>query len=205
MATISNDNNNKNKREISMDNSLKNKNILILAANGFAENDMTQVQRVLTSNGVKPTVVSPDNGLINGWNGTAWGHHFPVDSYIGEVLSVDYDVVICLGGERSVATLLNNPHTNRILNGFVLTNKQMVMMSESVKLLSGFEDVKNWTIAGLESDKDAMIEAGATWSDENFNIDGFLMTGNAALDTENFISAMVEHVSYVELEEKLAA
>src|SRR5579871_3980158 len=95
---------------------LAGKSIAILAANGFDENQMTEIQRALTTVKAKFKTVAPENGVVNGWQKDHWGHYFPVEAPIGEALGSDYDMLVIPGGERGIAKLKTNPHTRRIVN-----------------------------------------------------------------------------------------
>ena len=109
--------------------------IAILAANGFQQNDFTQAQRALISAGATVKVISPDQGLVNGWEGTAWGHHFAVDQVLSTVLGADFDMLIVPGGERSNAKLKTTAHTKRFIGSFMSAGKPVVMFNNSVDLL----------------------------------------------------------------------
>jgi protease I len=74
-----------------MDQPLAGKTIAILVANGFEEIEMTEPQRALLKAGATVRLISPEQGLVNGWHGAAWGHYFPVDRGIAEVLGADFD------------------------------------------------------------------------------------------------------------------
>ena len=81
---------------------LAGKNVAILAANGFDENQMTEIQRALTKAKVTIRTISPEQGVVNGWQGDGWGHYFPVDVQINAALGSDFDMLVLPGGERSV-------------------------------------------------------------------------------------------------------
>ncbi|MEM6904114.1 MAG: peptidase C56, partial [Pseudomonadota bacterium] len=63
-----------------MTNSTLNGNrIAMLVANGFEEVHFTETQRRFAGTGAEVTVISPENGLVNGWHEGSWGHYFPID------------------------------------------------------------------------------------------------------------------------------
>ena len=114
---------------------LTGKKIAILAANGFEQDDMTSVQRALVAAGTMPTTISPEQGVLMSWHGTGWGHCFTVDAKIGEVLSLDYDVLIIPGGQRHIARLTSSLHTERIVSGFVDDEKPIIAYGEAAQIL----------------------------------------------------------------------
>ncbi len=111
-------------------------NIAILAADGFDEKHMTTVQRALTNVKSHGKVVAPEQGLVNGWQGSGWGHYFTADSQLGDTLGSDYDALIILGGERATAKLKSNPHSRRIINHFLEADKPLAAIGSGVGLLA---------------------------------------------------------------------
>lgn len=109
--------------------------IAILVANGFNQQDFTAVQKVLNSSGAGLKLVSPDQGLVNGWEGSGWGHHFPVDQQLGTALGVDFDILVVPGGQRCMDKLKTTAHTKRFVNSFMVSAKKIVLFSEAVELL----------------------------------------------------------------------
>src|SRR3546814_4592100 len=100
-----------------MDHPLAGKTVAILVANGFEELEMTEPQRALLGAGATLKLVSPEQGLVNGWHGKAWGHYFPIDTQISEALAADFDALLVPGGKRGIEKLAQNPHTKRLLKG----------------------------------------------------------------------------------------
>ena len=58
------------------------------------------IRSALTKSKATIKVIAPEQGVVHGWQGDAWGHYFPVDAQIGEVLGSDFDILILPGGER---------------------------------------------------------------------------------------------------------
>src|SRR3546814_15118488 len=85
-----------------MDHPLAGKTVAILVANGFEELEMTEPQRALLGAGATLKLVSPEQGLVNGWHGKAWGHYFPIDTQISEALAADFDALLVPGGKRGI-------------------------------------------------------------------------------------------------------
>jgi len=115
---------------------LTERKVCILVANGFAENQVTEIQRALTKAKVTFKIVAPEQGLVNGWQGNGWGHYFTVDSQIGATLGSDYDALVLIGGERAIAKLKPNLHSRRIINHFLEAEKPISAVGEGVSLLA---------------------------------------------------------------------
>ena len=155
---------------------LADKNIAILVANGFDENQTTEIQRALTKIQAYAKIISPESGLVNGWQGEAWGHHFHVDAPISEALGSDYDILILPGGERSAAKLRQNLHTRRIVNHFLDANKPIVAVGAGVALLALGGKLAGRTVAAPDNARAELEGAGASVSENDQEADGNLLT-----------------------------
>ena len=118
-----------------MQKALAGKKIAILAANGFEQDDVVAVQRALLAAGTMPVNISPEQGVLTSWNGSAWGHCFTIDARVGEILSVDYDMLVIPGGLRHIPRLLASLHTERIVSGFAEAQKPIVVFGEGQQVL----------------------------------------------------------------------
>jgi len=175
-----------------MDQPLAGKTIAILVANGFEETEMTEPQRALLKTGATLKVLSPEQGLVNGWHGKAWGHYFPVDQQIAEVLAADFDMLILPGGERSVAKLAANPHTRRIVSSFMDGGKPVAAIDDGVSLLAVAQKVKGRTLTGSPAVREALEAAGAIWSEEPITIDKALVTADGLDNLQAFVEQLVK-------------
>lgn len=175
-----------------MDQPLAGKTVAILVANGFEEIEMTEPQRALIKAGATVRVISPEQGLVNGWHETSWGHYFPTDKQIAEVLAADYDMLLLPGGERSVAKLAANPHTKRIIGSFMDGGKPVAAIDDGVSLLAVAQKVKGRTLTAAAKSRAALEEAGAVWSEEPIVVDRVLLTAQGASQMEAFIEQMLK-------------
>lgn len=156
---------------------LSGQKIAILVANGFDEVDMTHTQRALAGLGATLKIISTENGLVNSWTGTSWGHHFPTDANVSSVLAADYDGLFVPGGSRSVSKLKDNAHCRRITRSFFDAGKPMMFLGCAVELLAASERASGCTVTGDAASQAALTEAGAQWTGDEQVIQGFLATG----------------------------
>ena len=174
-----------------MNKPLHGQKIAILVANGFDEVDMTHAQRALASLGATLKIISPENGLVNSWTGTSWGHHFPTDGNVSSVLAADYDCLYVPGGKRSIDKLKDNAHARRITRSFFDAGKPMMMLGCAVELLAAAERAAGCTVTGDAASETILTAAGASWATETPMIQGFLATATGS-DAENPIFASFE-------------
>ncbi|MDE2029169.1 MAG: DJ-1/PfpI family protein [Alphaproteobacteria bacterium] len=159
---------------------LAGKSIAILAANGFDENKMTEIQRALTAEKGKFKTVAPENGVVNGWQGEHWGHYFPVDINIGEALGSDFDMLVIPGGERAVTKLKTNLHTRRIVNHFLEAGKPVAATGAGVALLALSPKIAGVSVAAPADMHDELVAAGAVVSEEGVETSGVVLTADGS-------------------------
>jgi protease I len=157
---------------------LVDKNVAILAADGFDEHQMSEIQRALNKAKARIKIIAAEKGVVNGWQGDSWGHHFHVDAPIGEALGSDFDMLVLLGGARSVDKLKLNAHTRRIINHFVDANKPVAAISAGVSLLTLSPKIDGRLVSASADIAEVMTTAGARMSEDPEEIDGNLLTSN---------------------------
>jgi putative intracellular protease/amidase len=174
-----------------MDKPLAGKTVAILVANGFQEIDMTEPQRALLGAGATPKLVSPEQGLVNGWHGKAWGHYFPVDANLSSALAADFDGLLIPGGERGVDKLTGTAHTTRFVRGFMDGGKPVAAIGRGVQLLADAERVSGRTLSADEDMADRLREAGATLAEETITVDTNLLTAVDGAEVEAIQQAIL--------------
>lgn len=186
-----------------MDQTLANKTIAVLAANGFDELNMTEPQRALLAAGATVRIVSPEQGLVNGWHESAWGHYFQVDIPLSTALAADFDAVIVPGGVRGVDKLAGMAHTTRFLRGFMDAAKPVVAIGQAVRLLAVVERAQGRSLAADGDLTETMTAAGATVVEEQIVTDANLLTAVTNIDHDAFKKQVADHI--VEVTETVAA
>lgn len=182
--------------------SLAGKSIAILAANGFDENQMTEIQRALTTVKAKFKTVAPENGVVNGWQKDHWGHYFPVDANISEALGSDFDFLVIPGGERAIAKLKTNLHTRRIVNHFLEAGKPIAAISAGVALLALSPKVSGVTVAATEESHEELKTSGAIIGEDSIEICDMILTSNGEDNAEWVLQAIA---LFSEAEDELQA
>ncbi len=158
--------------------SLAGKNVIILVANGFDENQMTEIQRALTKVKANIKTVAPEQGLVNGWQGNGWGHYFPNDIQINAALGSDFDILVLPGGERSIAKLKTNLHTRRIVSHFIDAGKPIAAIGAGAALLALTGKTSGRRVAASADVHVELKAAGIVVSDDAQETDENLLTSS---------------------------
>lgn len=178
----------------------------ILVSNGFNEQDMTAAQRALVQAKIPMRIVSPENGLVNGWSGTDWGHHFAVDAPLSAALGADYDMLIVPGGARSIEKLKLTAHTKRFISSFMASGKPVAVFGDAVSVIAFAGCATGRTVAGPEEIADSMMQSGFVWTEEPLWIDENMMSGASADEAaaQEFAAAMIEFFTTYQLVKQAA-
>lgn len=155
---------------------LVDKNIAIVAADGFDEHQMTEIQRALTKAKARIRIVAPEPGLVNGWQGEGWGHHFHVDAPMSETLGSDFDMLVLPGCARSTDKLKQNPHMRRLVNHFLAANKPISAIGTGAGLLALGDQMTGRTVAAPVEVQDELKAAGIGIGENDREIDGNCLT-----------------------------
>ncbi len=178
-----------------MSNPQAGRSVLILVANGVDEVQLTEVQRGLTKAGVKFCTAAPEQGLVNSWHDAAWGHYFPVDRGIGEVLGSDFDFLVLPGGERAMTKLKQNLHTRRIVNHFFDAGKTIAAIGEGVALLSLAARSAGHNVAAPSTLAAEITAAQMKIADDVVVNDGEVLTAQGGVALQTWVDALLAEIS----------
>lgn len=151
--------------------------IAVLVANGFDEKTFLTAQKTVQELGATMKIISTNQGLVNGWNGTNWGHNYAVDASLNTALGVDYDAIIIPGGTRSMDKLKMTAHTRRFISSFMAAKKPVIAFADSMMLMAHADQIQGRTVSGMEETRNMAEQAGATWSQDDVCMDGNLLSG----------------------------
>ncbi len=166
---------------------LSGKTIAIMAANGFNEAQMAEVQRTILSQAGVTKVISLETGLISGVNVNGWGLNFPVDLAFGDVLSSDFDGVIVIDGDASLEKLTESAHVKRILNGAIDASIPVLLAGDASSVTSVI-------------DTDVVVAEG-----DETSVSGVVYTGALNGETNSVLTQFVDTLSGAGVEIKQAA
>lgn len=166
--------------------------VAILAAAGFEESHLTEVQKALLSHGIESKVISPDGGLIQGWHDGGWGHHFMADSDLSEILSADYSALVIPAGSRSTATLVQKPHASRLIKAFLDAEKPVGVLGDAAKLLVAADVAGGRSVASDAETREELSRAGATIAGEEIIVDATLISVPASVAIGEFLDVLLE-------------
>lgn len=193
-----------------MNKSLSGVKVAMLVANGFSQGDMVAAQKALIAAGANVRVVSPENGIVNGWEGQGWGHHFAIDAQLSSALAADYSVLVVPGGQKSMEKLNLTGHTRRFINGFIEAGKPTIVMDSALHILILTGNIAGRRVAGPQDMRDVIVQAGGVWDEAVSCRDENILTGATgdAAARDAVVTAMLDCVAetlYDDVKEDKAA
>ncbi len=184
---------------------LENKNVAILATNGFEESELTSPREALQEAGAKTFIVSPDSGTIKSWHEGNWGGEFEVDLTLDKAEAESFDALVLPGGVINPDTLRLNDRAIDFVRSFFEAGKPVSAICHGSQLLIDAEVLQGRTLTSWPSLKNDLKNAGARWIDNEVVVDQGLTTSRSPEDLPAFNKKMIEEIREGIHEEQMTA
>ncbi|MCG6157802.1 type 1 glutamine amidotransferase domain-containing protein [Rubinisphaera margarita] len=171
---------------------LNGKTIAFLATDGFEQVELTEPWDALKKAGAKVELISLEKGQIQGMNHDDKADMFDVDKTVDEVSSSDYDGLVLPGGVANPDKLRVNEKAVDFVRSFFVESKPVAAICHGPWTLAEADVLKDRTVTSYPSIKTDLINAGATWVDEEVHCDNGLVTSRNPDDLPAFCSKAVE-------------
>ena len=170
---------------------LTGKKIAILAADGFEQTELKTPVAALTEAGADLTLVSLRRGRIRGMHMHQPGDLVRVDKTIDDARAADYDALFIPGGYISPDILRQSAPARAFVRAFDAVGKPIALMSQAALILVSAGLAARRTLAAWPGVRDDVVNAGATWLNEEVARDGHVLSGRGAQDMAAFVRALV--------------
>jgi len=171
---------------------LNGKKVAILVENGFEQVELAEPKRALEEAGAKTQIVSPQNGTVLGWQSTNWGDKFPVDVPLDRASAEDYDALLLPGGVMNPDKLRMNPKAVQFVRAFFENHKPVAAICHGPWTLVEADVVEGRKLTSYPSIHTDLINAGASWVDQEVVVDQGLVTSRKPDDIPAFNRKMIE-------------
>ncbi|MGE7775993.1 type 1 glutamine amidotransferase domain-containing protein [Chitinophaga sp. NPDC101104] len=175
--------------------SLENKKVAVLVANGFEESEFTEPVKALKDAGAAVTVVSLKPGKVKAWAEKDWGGEYEVNDTADKVSSENFDALVLPGGVMNPDLLRVNDDAVRFVKGFVEEAKPIAAICHGPWTLIEAGAVRGRKMTSYPSIKTDLINAGADWHDKEVVTDNGLVTSRSPKDLPAFCAKMVEEIA----------
>jgi protease I len=174
---------------------LDGKNVAILVADGFEQEEMTSPKEALEQAGAKTHIVSLKPGKVKGWQHTQWGDEFRVDQPVERANASDYDALLLPGGVMNPDKLRINQQAVQFVRGFFEQHKPVAAICHAPWTLIEAGVVRGRKVTSYPSLQTDLKNAGAQWVDQEVVVDQGLVTSRKPEDLPAFNRMMVEEIA----------
>ena len=171
---------------------LKGRRIAVLAADGFEKVELIVPLRALKTAGAKVDVVSLRRGRIRGVNLHMPASRVGVDKTIGEAHPGDYDGLLLPGGFINPDLLRQSAPAREFVRAFAAADKPIATLCHGPWVLASAGLLDGRTLTSWPGIRDDLVNAGATWLDQELVRDGNLTTSRGPQDMTAFVRGMLD-------------
>lgn len=178
-----------------MSTPLANKNIAILATDGFEEVELAEPRKALEKAGATTFLIAPHSGTLKAWDRDSWGNEYEVDQILEHAKVEEYDGLLLPGGVMNPDQLRMNEAAVGWVTSFFNTQKVVAAICHAPQLLIEIRKLKDRKLTSFPSLKTDLTNAGAIWVDEEVVVDGQLITSRNPSDIPAFNKQIIEEMS----------
>ncbi|WP_374970516.1 type 1 glutamine amidotransferase domain-containing protein [Terrabacter sp. BE26] len=171
---------------------LKGRRIAVLAADGFEKVELTMPVRGLRAEGAQVDVVSLRRGRIRGLNLNLPAKRVRVDRTVEQAGVGDYDGLLVPGGFINPDLLRQSALARALVREFVESGKPVVTLCHGPWVLASAGVLQGRTVTSWAGIRDDVVNAGATWLDQEVVREGNLTTSRGPQDMAAFVPARLD-------------
>ena len=171
---------------------LNNSNVLILATNGFQEDELFSPREALLNEGAKVHLASLSLEEISAGEGDT--KSIKPDLIVSDVNVSDYDAIIVPGGLANPDTLRSKEEATKLVRDFASEGKIIASICHGPWVLISSDIVKGRDMTSYHTMKDDLINAGANYLDEAVVVDNGIITSRSPKDLDAFNAKIIEEI-----------
>jgi protease I len=171
---------------------LDGKRIAFLATEGVEQVELEKPLAAVREAGAKAELVSLEPGEIQAFNHLDRADTFPVDQAVKSVKAGDYDALLLPGGVANPDRLRLDPDAVDFVREFFEQGKPVAAICHAPWMLIEAGVVRGRTLTSFPSVRTDLVNAGATWVDQQVHVDEGLVTSRKPQDIPAFNGKMIE-------------
>jgi len=166
--------------------------ILIVATNGFQEDELFSPKEALEKQGATVQLASLEIDEISAGEGD--GRSIKPDTLIKDVKSGDYDALVLPGGLANPDSLRTEDSVKSLVRSFAKEGKVIAAICHAPWILISAGLVKGREMTSYPTIQDDLRNAGANWVDKEVVVSNGIITSRSPDDLESFNAKIVEEV-----------
>ncbi|MES2535840.1 MAG: type 1 glutamine amidotransferase domain-containing protein [Pseudomonadota bacterium] len=178
-------------------NALTGRRIAVLAVDGFEKVELTVPVAALKMAGADVDIISLHAGRIRGVNLHEPASKVHVDKTLDRARPAEYDGLLIPGGFINPDLLRQSADARDFVRAFDRQGKPIATLCHGPWLLASAGLTPGRTMTSWPGTRDDMVNAGATWLDQEVVRDGNWVTSRGPQDMVPFVRAMTELFSGV--------
>lgn len=182
---------------------LNDTKVLILATNGFQEDELFSPREALTEQGATVHLASFDLDPISAGEGDS--REITPDMTFGDVTVSDYDALVLPGGVINPDKLRTSKEAVGLIRQFAEDGKTVAAICHGPWLLAEADILRDREATSYKSIKTDIINAGANWKDEAVVVSNGIITSRTPDDLDAFNAKIIEETKEGTHKRKLAA
>jgi protease I len=166
--------------------------IAVLAADGFEKVELVVPRRALKAAGAEVDIVSLRRGRIRGVNLHMPASRVRVDRTVDDARAGDYHALLLPGGFINPDLLRQSAPAREFVRAFVESDKPIASLCHGPWVLASAGLLDGRTLTAWPGIRDDLVNAGATWLDQELVRDGNLTTSRGPQDMAAFVRGMLD-------------
>ena len=164
------------------------KKVAFVLTNGYEDSELTSPWGAVQGAGGQATLIAPKAGQVEGKK----GHQQPVDAVVSDVDASAFDALVLPGGVVNADHLRMDEDAVALVRAFAEAGKPIGVICHGAWILIEAGAVEGRTITSYPSLKTDLINAGATWVDQEVVTDKGLVSSRRPDDLPAFNAKIIE-------------
>jgi protease I len=173
-------------------NTLTGKKVAILVADGFEQVELTEPKAALEQAGARTAIVSPSAERVQGWKHFDKADTFTVDVALNDAKAAEFDALLLPGGVANPDQLRTMPRAVSFIREFFDMGKPVAAICHGPWPLIDAGVASGRTVTSWPSLRADLVNAGATWLNQEVVTDNGLVTSRKPDDIPAFNRKMIE-------------
>lgn len=175
-----------------MSDEIRGRRIAFLATHGVERVELTEPWKAVEGAGGTAVLVAPHDGAIRSFDHLEPAQEFGVDMTLDEARADDFDGLVLPGGVNNPDKLRIDERAQGFVRDFFDAGKPVAVICHGPWTLIDAGVVDGRTLTSYPTLRTDLVNAGATWVDEEVHVDAGLVSSRRPDDLPAFCAKAIE-------------